>query len=274
LAISVATLPQQSELFLGKRADKGISEGEETMKKFIYLTRVKRKEETMKTVLKGLMAVVMGFALVTSVISCASTSGSKATFLGEYAKDLQPGPKGGVKERWLKPGINFAKYNKVILEHVVFFFADDSPYKGIDSSELNQLAEQFDLAIVNVLKGSYPIVTEPGPDVVRIRIAITDLKQSTPALGVVSTVTMVTPVGLGVGLVKRGATGSWSGSGATSAEFLAFDSMTSQVIVAARDDRGAGFTDRYTKWGSAEEAFKFWAERIKMVMDQAHGVKR
>ena len=93
------------------------------------------------------------------------------------------------------------------------FFADDSPYKGIDSSELNQLAEQFDLAIVNVLKGSYPIVTEPGPDVVQIRIAITDLKQSTPALGVVSTVTMVTPVGLGVGLVKRGATGSWSGCG-------------------------------------------------------------
>jgi hypothetical protein len=228
----------------------------------------------MRTALKAVMAVVMGFALVTSVISCASTSGSKSTFLGEYAKDLQPGPQGGVKERWLRSGVNPAKYNKVILEHVVFFFADDSQYKGIDTSELNQLAEQFDLAIVNALKGSYPIVTEPGPDVVRIRIAITDLKQSTPALGVVSTVAMVSPVGLGLNVVKRGATGSWTGSGATSAEFLAFDSMTNQVIFAARDERSAGFTERYTKWGSAEEAFKFWAERIKMVMDDAHGVKR
>ena len=228
----------------------------------------------MRTALKGLLTVAMGFALVTSVISCASTSGSKATFLGEYAKDLQPGPKGGVKERWLKPGIDPAKYNKVILEHVVFFFADDSEYKGIDSSELNQLAEQFHLAIVNALKGSYPIVTEPGLDVVRIRIAITDLKQSNPALGVVSTVTMVSPAGLGLNLVRKGATGSWSGSGATRAEFLAFDSMTNQVIVAARDERSAGFTDRYTKWGSAEEAFKFWAGRIKTIMDEAHGVKR
>jgi hypothetical protein len=228
----------------------------------------------MRTALKIILAVVMGFALVTSVISCASTSGSKSTFLGDYAKDLQPGPKGGVKERWLKPGVNFAKYNKVILEHVVFFFADDSQYKGIDSSELNQLAEQFDLAIVNALKGTYPIVTEPGPDVVRIRVAITDLKQSTPELGAVSTLTMVSPIGLGLNLIKKGATGSWTGSGSTSAEFLAFDSMTNQVIIAARDERSAGFTERYTKWGSAEETFKFWAERIKMVMDEAHGVKR
>ncbi len=244
------------------------------MRKFIYFTTITRKGETMRTALKGLMTVAIGFALVTSVISCASTSRSKATFLGEYAKNLQPGPKGGAKERWLKPGINFAKYNKVILEHVVFFFADDSEYKGIDTSELNQLAEQFDLAIINALKGKYPIVTKPGPDVVRIRIAITDLKQSTPALSVVSTVTMVSPAGLGLNLVRKGATGSWSGSGATSAEFLAFDSTTNQVIAAARDSRAAGFTDRYTKWGSAEEAFKFWAERMKLVMDEAHGVKR
>ncbi len=228
----------------------------------------------MKRGLKVVMAVVMGFALVTFVISCASTSGSKSTFLGDYAKELQPGPKGGVKERWLKPGVDFSKYNKVILEHVVFFFADDSQYKGIDTSELNQLAEQFDMAIANALQGSYPIVTEPGPNVLRIRIAITDLKQSTPELGVVSTITMVSPIGLGLNLIKRGATGSWSGSGATSAEFLALDSMTNQVIVAARDQRSGGFTDRYTKWGSAEEAFKFWAERIKMAMEDAHGLKR
>ena len=220
--------------------------------------------------MKKIFVLFMGMIFL---VSCAATAPSKATFLGEYSKNLMPGPKDGVKERWLKPGINPAKYNKVILEHVVFFFADDSPYKGIDTSELNQLAEQFDLAIVNALKGIYPIVTEPGPDVVRIRIAITDLKQSTPALGVVSTAAMVTPIGLGVNVVKRGATGSWSGSGATSAEFLAFDSMTGQVIVAARDKRGAGFTERYTKWGSAEEAFKFWAERIAKSLDAAKTAK-
>ena len=232
-----------------------------------------KKEEVIETALKAVMAVVMGFAIVTSFISCASKA-SGPTFLGDYTKNLQPGPKGGAKERWLKPGVNFAKYNKVMLEHVVFFFAEDSEYKGINTSELNQLAEEFDLAIVDALQGSYPIVTEPGPDVVRIRIAITDLKQNTPEYSVVSTITMVNPVGLGVNLARRGVTGSWTGSGATSAEFLAIDSMTNEVIVAAKDKRSAGLTERYTTWGSAEEAFKFWAGRIKLLMDEAHRVQQ
>jgi hypothetical protein len=222
------------------------------------------------TDMKKMLIVLMGMMFIAS---CATTTPSKTNFLGEYSKDLTPGPEGGVKQRWLKPGVNFAQYNKVILEHVVFFFADDSQYKGIDSSELHQLAEQFDLAIVNALRGRYPIVTEPGPDVIRIRAAITDLKQSTPALGVLSTVTMVSPVGLGVNIVKKGTTGSWSGSGATSAEFMAFDSVTNQVIVAARDERSAKFTERYTKWGSAEEAFKFWGERIAKALDAAKAAK-
>ena len=204
----------------------------------------------MKTTLKIVMALVMGFTFAAFIISCASTnteSKSSSLFLGDYAEDLQPGPEGGAKERWLKPGVDGSKYNKFILEHVIFFFADNSQYKGIDSSELNQLAEHFDLAIINALKGSYQIVTEPGPDVVRLRIAITDLKQNAPALGVVSTIAMATPIGLGVNLIKKRTTASWSGSGATSAEFLVFDSMTNQVIVAARDQRSAGFTERYTK---------------------------
>jgi len=229
----------------------------------------------MKTAIKIILALTAGLAFSTFMASCASTSvGSKSSsFLGDYAANLQPGPEGGAMERWVKPGVDGSKYNKFILEHVVFFFADDSQYKGIDSSELHQLAEDFDLAIINALKDRYPIVTEAGPDVVRLRIAITDFKQNKPALGVLSTIAMATPVGLGVSLVKKGTTDSWTGSGTTSAEFLVFDSMTNQVIAAARDNRGAGFSERYTKWGAAEEAFAFWAERIRGFMDRVHGIQ-
>ena len=108
-------------------------------------------------------------------------------------------------------------------------------------------------------------MASPGPDVVRIRFAITELKQSRPA---VSAVTSVVPIGLGISLVKKGATGSWSGSGATGAELMAIDSTTNQLIAVAKDDRTAGFTERFSKWGSAEEAFKFWEERLKLFLDQ------
>ena len=213
------------------------------------------------------------------VVSCASTQKSEtgeAThegkgFLYGYYEKLEPGPEGGAKLRWLKPGVNFAKYNKVMLDSVVFFFADDSEYKGMDPSELKKLGDGFNLALVDALKERYPIVAEPGPDVVRLRFAITDLKESRPAM---SAITSVVPIGLGISLVKKGATGAWTGSGATSAEMMALDSMTNDVIGAAQDTRTAGFTERFSKWGSAEEAFKYWADRLKLFLDQAHGLKQ
>jgi hypothetical protein len=78
---------------------------------------------------------------------------------------------------------------------------------------------------------------------------------------------------LAVSIVKKGATDSWAGSGATSAEMMALDSLTSDVIAVARDEKTAGFTERFSKWGSAEEAFTYWAERVKRYLDQARGVK-
>ena len=66
---------------------------------------------------------------------------------------------------------------------------------------------------------------------------------------------------------------SWADSGATSAEMMVFDSMTNTPIAAARDDRKIGLKERFTKWGSAEEAFKYWADRIRLFLDLARDVK-
>ena len=225
--------------------------------------------------MKRITVMVMGLMLLAS---CASTGGSqgegttqaKPGFLGEYSAKLEPGPKDGAKMRWLKPDVDWARYNYIMLDSVVFFLADDSEYKGIDPHELKELADGFNRQFVETLKGSYPIVTEPGLDVLRIRFAITDLKQNSP---VVSGITTIVPVGLVVSVVKKGATDSWVGSGATSAEMMALDSRTNEVIAVAQDDETAGFTERFSKWGSAEEAFTYWAERVKLYLDQVHGVK-
>ena len=51
---------------------------------------------------------------------------------------------------------------------------------------------------------------------------------------------------------------------------MALDSMSNDVIAVAKEDRSAGFTERFSKWGSADEAFKFWAERVKDYLDKVH----
>jgi hypothetical protein len=223
----------------------------------------------MKTAVKKVMAVVMGIALMGFVISCASTGAQskgsaaapqKTGFLHGYYEKLKPGTaKGDPKLMWIKPGVDHTKYKKVMVDYVIFAFAEDSEYKGIDANEMKKLADGTSQALVNALKKELPVVSEPGPDVLRVRTAIIDLKQSHPVL---SGVTSVVPVGLGISIVKKGATDSWTGSGATAAEMMILDSMTNEVLGAGEDQMAAGFTERFTKWGSVEEAFEFWGERL------------
>lgn len=223
----------------------------------------------MKRSLRLITVAALGLALALSATACASFS-KQSGFLGGYYKDLQPGPEGGAKQRWLKPGVDFSKYDKVMLDSVRFYLAADSEDLGIDPEQMKELADAFNKELVNALKDKYPIVAEPGPDVVRIRVALTGIKQSRPVLSGISS---VTPPGIVISTVKKLSTGSWAGSGATRAELMAIDTMSDEVIAVGVDEQSAGFTERFSKYGSAEEAFKFWAGRIKMFLDQAHGVK-
>ena len=179
---------------------------------------------------------------------------------------LEPGPPGGAQWRWLKPGVDLSRYKRLMLDPVVFFFAEDSEYKGMDPQELKGIADAFRRQMVETLKPSCPVVQKPAPDAVRLRFAITDLRQNRPVLGDTAS---EGPLGLSE---ARPAT-SWSGTGATGAEMLMFDSMTGEVVAAARDERTTGLKEKFTRWGSAEDAFQFWADRLKAFLDHAHDHK-
>ena len=212
----------------------------------------------MKTAARVILAVVIVFAFTIST-AYAVEDMTRSGFLGNPSvyDGLMKVEGGGY--RWLKPGTDFTKYNKFMLDSVVFFLADKADYKGIDPEEMKELADEFNKTMVAGFKGKYPIVADPGPDVARIRFAITNIQPSRPG---VSAVTSVVPVGLGVSLIKKGATGGWTGSGETGGEVIILDSMTNEVIALASDNRAAGFDERFSKWGSASDAFKFWSERL------------
>ena len=102
----------------------------------------------MSRIVKAVLTTSLGMGLMVSMISCVSTPNTTGrSFLGDQAMLMEPGPKGGGKERWLKPGTDFKKYDKVILEHVVFFFDDASEYKGIDTAEPDEVAKKADFVV-------------------------------------------------------------------------------------------------------------------------------
>ncbi|MEN6615711.1 MAG: DUF3313 domain-containing protein [Syntrophorhabdus sp.] len=211
-----------------------------------------------------MLTAIIGITLIAPALFAENVKYSGFMDKQVYSR-MQPGPEGGAKMRWINPAMNPGKYKKFMVDSVVFFFADDSQYKGIDPQEMKELADSFNKNIVEALKDKYPLVAEPGPDVARISFAITGLQESKPVRSGVST---IVPVGLGISLIKKGTTGAWTGSGTTGAEVVVLDSMTNEIIAAAVDERTASFGERFSKWGSAEEAFKFWAQRLRQVLDQ------
>lgn len=214
------------------------------------------------------LALIVAVLSVLTITSCASVQ-KPSGFLGEYYKYMEPAPGLGDNwMRWTKPGVDFSKYDRLMLDGVVFYLSDDSEDKGIDPEVMKDLADTFNQEMVNTVKDKYPVVAEPGPEVMRIKFALTGIRQSRPVL---SGATTVIPAGLAISVIRKEATGEWSGSGATDSEVMAIDSVSNEVIGVAQTKYTAGFTERFTKYGSAKEAFKFWAGRLRYLLDKAHG---
>jgi hypothetical protein len=206
------------------------------------------------------LAVLFGLTFIVSA-AIAAEKIPFSGFLGNPAvyKNLKPGPKDGAKLYWVNPKADLKKYNTIMLDSVVFFLADKAQYKGIDPQDMKELADAFNKELVMSLKDKWDIVADPGPNVLRIRLAITNIQPSNPGT---AAVTSVVPVGIGVSIVKKGASGGWVGSGQTGAECMWVDSETNEVVGLAVDQRKAEFEQRFSKWGSANDAFKFWSGRV------------
>lgn len=206
-------------------------------------------------------------AVLLLMVGCATQQMKQSGFLQDYSA-LEPGPKDGVQFRYLKPGVDFKKYDKIMLDNVQFFFAGDEDYKGIDPVELKELADAFHEEVIKAIGEAYPMVDSQGPGVLRIRTAITNLETSRQAMSAVST---VIPIGLGVSFVKKAITGEHTGVGRAGMEVEFLDSVTNERIGAAVDERAGGKLSGWTKWGGAKEAFEFWAKRLKTWLDEVHG---
>lgn len=216
-----------------------------------------------------IMIFVFIAMLLISFTASASEKMPKSGFLGNYS-EFKPGSSGGADWVYFKINVEFGKYKKVMVDQVTFYLKEDAKDKGIQPDDIKELTEAFDNAVRENIGKYYPLVDQPGPDVLRIRAAITNIVPNKPGMSAVST---VMPIGLGISIIKKAVTGKHSGVGETGMEMEVLDSLTNERIAAAIDWHSGGKLSGMKKWGSAEEAFKFWTERIKIRLDEYQGKK-
>ena len=104
----------------------------------------------------------------------------------------------------------------------------------------------------------------------RIQTAIIDADNAKPVRNTLST---FMPIGMGVSLLKYGATGKQSGVGEITAEMKITDASTGELLAAALDRRVGGkeISELWSKWHNADNALQFWAKRTRYALCNARG---
>ncbi|MEW6518660.1 MAG: DUF3313 domain-containing protein [Thermodesulfobacteriota bacterium] len=188
----------------------------------------------------------------------------KSGFLQDYDQ-LKPGGDDQAALVYIKPGINLKPYNKLMFERIRVLLSDKADYQAVDPVLLKELTDYYQNAIFNAVKGGYEIVDQPGPDVLRVRVAITQLQPSSPVANTMST---IIPVGMVVAGATKAATDENLGTGEAGTEFEMLDSVTGERLAAAVDRRQGGKMAFRGKWDDTEAAFDFWAKRFRTRLDE------
>lgn len=215
------------------------------------------------------------FLLMSLMSGCATPQHEFSGFLENY-QGFEPAPEDKDALIYRKPGIDLSvlgQYDRVMIDPVVIWYKNDSQYKGIHPEALTRLADDFHQAAIEALGDRYPLVLLPGPGVLRIRTAITDLVATKPAL---NAATFVGP-GRPVSTLSKVVTGRHLFVGEAAIEVELLDSQTNERLFAYIDRRIGNKIDPIqgvTKWGHIKAAFDYWAQKLRKRLDEAHAQTR
>ena len=177
------------------------------------------------------------------------------------------------------------KYRKLMVDRIKVYLKEDASSKQIDPTELKELADYFHQAIVKAVEPAYPVVNEPGPDVLRMRIAITDLVPNAPEASVVTLAVPFVWVGEAGAGVAQGKAGSTPFLGEASVEAEALDSVSSKQLAAYIEERVGkkynwtqgvdtavkDYLKAYSTWAYTKQAMDHWAQGLRKALDRWHG---
>ena len=206
------------------------------------------------------------------ISGCASTyqarSVEESGFLGDYTM-LKEGSWSQPLRIYINPDANkiCKKYTKVLLEPVSIWVKPESSLEDVSEEDRQMLTDYLYDSLKEALSRDYIIVNRAGPDVLRVRAALTEADGSWVVL---DTITSIVPMALGLSTLKQLTFGTASFVADASIELELEDSMTQMTLAAMADRRagGKGWSRKFNKWGKVEKAFDYWAEKVQSGLEK------
>jgi hypothetical protein len=209
-------------------------------------------------------------------VACASThqvrSVETSGFLSDYSQ-LKEGTDEQALMVYIDSDVNFDTYDKIIIDPVRLVVSEDSDMAKISEEDRQAIANYFNAALNEQLSKKHTIVTEPGPQTLKLRLALTDMAGSSVVL---DTIGSILPIGIAVNMIAKVATGNNVSVGSATAEMELLDSSTGKRLAAAVDGRGGtkytGKFDKFGEWNDTKDACDYWAQRIETRLEELSDV--
>jgi hypothetical protein len=215
------------------------------------------------------------FCVGLSLFGCATETRSLdfSGFLNDYT-GLRPSPDDSGAWSYRKPDVNFKKYTKIMLDPLVIWPHPDSVYGGLDSLTVWKLGRGFQDSLSQALAGGYAIVKEPGPGVLRLRAALTDVMLEHPKLASPGPLLPLANDILIQAGEKISGMNALEGEAAIEAELL--DAESQERLVAYVEKRMSSkvlLTKDKDSLGPVLEIFDYWARKLRQRLDEERGLR-
>lgn len=174
---------------------------------------------------------------------------------------------------WIKPAFDPSLYDQLMIDSIELAIPDKTIRdSGIPLAEYQSLVVHFEQEIRAAMAERYAVVDLPGPRIVRMRAAITDVDPSSPVL---YSLTLLNPVGLVLSYGSRALNGQHSFVGGASVEMVFSDSMTGEVIAMIKDRKSGDKFDTaaLSRLGQARNILRDWAVWLRDQADLQRGNK-
>ena len=195
---------------------------------------------------------------VTQKEAVEKSSLSASGFLGPGYSRLTPGGKDQASLRYVDPSAQWTQYKKILVMPVSFWGNEATKIPLADQQALCNFLYQ---ALRDQFGKKFQLVEQPGPGVMVLQVALTDVEAATPVL---RSVTMVVPQARALSTLKYLATGTYPFVGAAQVEAKLSDGATGGLLGEWVDKRAGGGniqTAAQWQWGDVENVMNEWATK-------------
>ncbi len=172
---------------------------------------------------------------------------------------------------YFDPSADLSRYNRVIVDPCVVYLRRGAESTAVHPDGIKKFADSCHDAIVRNLEGAYKVVTSAGRDVLRLRVAITNVEPGDPEGNLL---TKVPPPDAIIHNFVSYSGEPPEGETEVVLEAKLLDSVSGDLL-AGLVAEGLGPKSQVwttaSQWNHVDQAFDRWGKRLRARLDEAHG---